>query len=105
MIVGGLLNLGSLLFGLIAWGFPVVNLLKSNKASHKNWGILSMASISACAISLWMQIASTNFWVMAGDWAALLDTYNAIVFISAVLLAVTILLNVVTLAVYRKYIK
>jgi len=98
----GLLNLGSLLLGLIAWIFPVINLAKSNKTEHKNWVAFSITSVSACVISLYMQILYGNHLVKIEDWSALMDTSDAVALVSAILLIVTITLNAITLAVYCK---
>ena len=51
-----LLNVGSLVLGLIAWILPIINLVKSEKNNHDNWATLSVISISSCAISLCFQI-------------------------------------------------
>ncbi|MBO8165566.1 MAG: hypothetical protein H0Z34_17960 [Brevibacillus sp.] len=97
----GLLNLGSLVLGLVAWILPVINLVRHKKSDHKNWVVLSMASISACAISLCFQIFYGSYLVKIEDWSALKDTTDAVAFVSSVLLVITILLNAVTLFVYR----
>jgi len=91
------INLGSLVLGLIAWILPVVNLTRY----AKNWVVLSIISISACAISLFLQIFNIYNRVKIEDWSALMDTMGAKVFITAFLLIVTIILNVITLIVYR----
>lgn len=98
----GLLNLGSLLLGLIAWILPVINLAKNNKTEHKNWVVYSITSVSACVIALYMQILYNNHLVKIEDWSALMDTSDAVSFVSAILLVVTIVLNAITLAVYCK---
>jgi hypothetical protein len=95
------LNVGSLVLGLIAWILPVVNLMLYKKRDHRNWGVLSIMSISACAISLYFQIVYGNYLVEIEDWSALMDTRSAVVFVGSVLLIVTLLLNVITLIVYR----
>lgn len=94
----GLLNLGSLVLGLIAWTLPLVNLMRY----RKNWVILSIMSISACAISLCFQIFYNYHLVNIEDWAALMDTTGAVVLVSVVLVTVTLLLNIFTLIEYRK---
>ncbi|MET3728059.1 cytochrome c oxidase subunit 4 [Fictibacillus halophilus] len=94
----GLLNVGSLVLGLIAWILPVVNLLRKK---NKSWMMLSTISICACAISLCFQIFYTYHKVLIEDWSALMDTMYATASVSAALLIVTIVLNVVTLIVYR----
>jgi len=98
----GLLNLGSLLLGLIAWILPIINLNILNKAEHKNWFVLCITSICACAISLFLQILYNAHLVNIHDWAALMDTRRAVVLASSVLLVVTLTLNVFTLIKYMK---
>jgi hypothetical protein len=95
------LNVGSLVLGLIAWILPVVNLMLYKKRDHRNWGVLSIMSISACAVSLYFQVVYGNYLVEIEDWSALMDTRSAVVFVGAVLLIVTLLLNIITLIVYR----
>ena len=73
MFGAGWLNLGSLLLGLIAWILPVVNLVQHNKADHRNWVAFSVASVSACAISLCMQIFYTRSF---GKDRGLVSTYG-----------------------------
>lgn len=97
----GLLNLGSLMFGLIAWMLPVVNLMRYEKHSNRNWAIFSIMSISACAISICFQIFYNYHLVKIEDWSALMDTTGAMALVAGVLLIVTIILNVITLIVYR----
>lgn len=95
------LNLGSLVLGLFAWVLPVVNLIRYRKPDQRNWVALSLMSISAVAISLCFQIFNINHLVKIADWSALMDTMGALALVSAVLLIVTILLNTITLMVYR----
>ena len=97
----GWLNIGSLVLGLIAWILPVVNLMQYKKVDHKNWGILAILSISACAISLCFQIFYSNHLVKIKDWSALMDTMSTVASVAAVLLIVTVLLNAITIIVYR----
>lgn len=100
MVGAVLLNLGSLILGLIAWTLPVVNLVRHNKANHKNWVIFSVTSVSACAISLCMQIFYTNHLVKIEDWSALMDTSSAVVMVATLLLTVTIILNTMVLVIH-----
>jgi hypothetical protein len=102
MFGAGWLNLGSLVFGLIAWVLPVVNLVQYSKAGRRNWGVFVLASVGACAISLCMQIFYTSHLVKIADWSALMDTSGAVALVAAVLLAGTIILNTITLIVYNK---
>lgn len=97
----GLLNLGSLVLGIIAWILPVVNLLQYKKHDQWNGAVLSIMSICACAISLCFQIFYTKHLVEIEDWSALMDTAGTMAFVAAVLVIVTIILNAITLIVYR----
>lgn len=95
------LMLGSLVLDLIAWILPIINLILFKKHNNKNWVVLSILSISVCAISLCFQVFYNNHLVKIEDWSALMDTIGTVTFVSAVLLVVTIILNAVTLIVYR----
>jgi len=95
-----LLNLGSLVLGIIAWILPVINLGRRNKANSRSWAVLSVASVSACAISLCMQIFYVDHLVRIEDWSALMDTSSAVAMVSTLLLIVTIVLNAVAFVTY-----
>ena len=97
----GLFNLGSFVLGLIAWILPVVNLIKFKKGVSGNWNSLSMISVAACAISLYFQIIYSNYLAKIQDWSAIMDTSGGMVLATSVLLGVTLLLNIVTLILYR----
>ncbi|WP_077212856.1 TMEM128 family protein [Bacillus dakarensis] len=97
----GWLNVGSLVLGLIAWILPIVNLTSYDKHNNRNWIVLSIMSISACAIALCFQIIYNNHLVKIEDWSALMDTSGAVASVSAVLLIVTFLLNSFTMLVHR----
>lgn len=91
------LNVGSLLLGCIAWGIPIASVMFHKKTDFKAKVIASMVSLSSCAISLCMQIFYATYLVNKGDWTALMDTSNAVAFVSLVLLVVTIILNTILL--------
>lgn len=95
------LNVGSLVFGLIAWILPVVNLVRHDKSDNKNWVVFSVTSVSACAISLYMQFLYTNHLVNIEDWSALMDTSHAVALVSTFLLVITMILNATALVVYH----
>lgn len=99
--MAGWLNVGSLMLGLIAWILPVVSLMRYKQGGHKNGAAFSVMSVSACAISLLFQIFYNLHVVMVEDWTALMDITGGVAFVSTILLVVTILLNAVTLIVYR----
>lgn len=98
----GLLNLGSLILGLIAWIVPVISLMRIKKENNQNYLALSAISLSSCAISLTLQISSISQMVKVQDWTAILDTIDSTVFVSMILVAVTIILNIVHLFMYRR---
>lgn len=94
------LNLGSLVLGAIAWILPAITISRYDKRS-RNWVALSIMSISACSISLFLQICNFYERVKAEDWSALMDTVSVIASVPAILLIGTILLNAITLYMYR----
>lgn len=97
----GLLNLGSLLLGLIAWSLPVAAL--SWAAVRTDGGrtrLFSAISLGSCAAALLLRVLYIGHLVMTADWTALLDTYQAVIFASVVLVLVTTVLN--ALLLYRK---
>lgn len=98
----GLLNLGSFVLGLVAWILPVVSLMQYKQSDNKRWVILSMVSISACAVSLSFQLYYNYHLVQIEDWSALMDTMWAVVFAATVLLIVTMILNALNFIMYRK---
>lgn len=95
----GLLNLGSLVLGLIAWVLPIIH-LERRKRDNQNKGLtLLFMSFSACAISLCFQIFYQYHLVQIEDWSAIMDTMGGVALASGVLLIVTIVLNAMTLFV------
>ncbi|WP_078431069.1 hypothetical protein [Metabacillus halosaccharovorans] len=98
----GLLNLGSLVLGLVAWILPIVNIVQVKNQNNRKSMTLSVLSISACAISLCFQIFYSYHLVQIEDWSALMDTAGAVAYVGAYLLIVTLLLNGVTLFIYRR---
>ncbi|MEN6391426.1 MAG: hypothetical protein ABFD04_13510 [Syntrophomonas sp.] len=102
MFGAGWLNLGSLVLGMVAWILPLVSLLQHHKADRSNWIVFSIASISACAVSLCMQMFYTNHLVKIRDWSALMDISNAVALCAALLLTVTIILNTIMLVIITK---
>lgn len=91
------LNVGSLLFGLIAFGIPIVSILLDKEERKPKIAIPIIASFSACGISICMQIFYTDHLVKIEDWSALMDTSSTVAYISLILLIVTIIFNIVFL--------
>lgn len=86
--------LGSLILGFAAWVLPVVGMFR--RKNFTGW------SFALCAASLYLQINQTNLLVNKGDWAAIVDTYPAILFAASVLLVVTVALNVAAAVIDKK---
>lgn len=97
----GWLNIGSVLFGLIALIIPIINLMKEDKTVSNNLGVFSGVSISSCAISLCMQVFYANHLVNIEDFTAMMDILGVVANVSAVLLVATIVLNVITYIIYN----
>jgi cytochrome c oxidase subunit 4 len=92
----GLLNLGSLFFGLVAWGIPVVFLVRKELSVNSPVWVVFFSLVSAM-VSLFFQIIYTKHLVDIGDWSALLDTQGGVVFAASVLLFITVGLNVLVI--------
>lgn len=98
----GLLNLGSLIMGLIALLLPITNLTNLKKVNSSNWFILTFVSVSLCAISLYMQLIYGNFLIYKQDLSALLSMGDGVLRVSTILIVVTLLLNTITMVLYYK---
>lgn len=83
------LNIGSILLGLVAWAIPVAAI-----CGKKHRPGLSFA---LCSISLAFQIFYTQHLVSIGDWSAIEDTHYAVTLAAAVLLTITVVLNLIAL--------
>ncbi|MCR8746903.1 hypothetical protein [Romboutsia lituseburensis] len=96
----GLLNIGSIVLGLIAFVLPVINLIRYNNSNNQYWFVFALMSIVSCMLSLGMQIFYINHLISLKDWTAIMDTINIVVFSAALLLVATTVLNGVTLFAY-----
>ena len=94
--LGSMLNLGSLALGLAAWLLPVMGML-SRTSSLAKTNALSVFSLSACALSLFLVVLYLGHLVRAEDWSALMDTVPAFKLSASVLLAVALPLNLLAL--------
>ncbi len=92
----GWLNIGSVLFGLIALVIPIITLMRQDNSVSNNLGVLSGISISSCAISLCMQILYANHLVNIEDFTAMMDILGTVSNVSVILLIATIVLNIIT---------
>lgn len=93
----GLLNIGSLVLGLIALVLPVAAL-----CAKKPQPVFSAASFALCAVSLAMQIFYNQHLVVIRDWSALEDTHGAVALAAGALLGITVLLNLLAGILNRK---
>lgn len=94
-----MLNLLSIIFGLIALALPGINFSQKETNSRKMALVLVM-SISSCLISIFVQILEINRRIKIEDWTALTDTIDGTIWVSAILLIVIILLNSVSLFLF-----
>lgn len=86
----------SLALGLIAWVIPLLTVtgrqfpwLRSRSAA------LIIASFSACAIALVVTLFDLRHWIALGDWPAIDDVYSSMPWVGVILVAVTIVLNII----------
>ena len=90
-----MLNLGSLVLGVCAWVFAGLAVRAMNaSASYGN----TLISFSLCAAALVLQLVEIKRRVLLADYAAIADTIRAVVIASVVLVAVTVILNLVAVA-------
>ena len=93
------LNVGSLVLGIIACILPTVSIMRYKRHKQSNWTFQSFLSVSACAISLCLQIFYNRYLVQIEDWSALMDIVDSVSLVSVVLLVITLGLNVVAFKV------
>lgn len=84
-------SIGSLLFGLLAWGVPLFSIEKkhTSQAAH----LASCISFLCCAISLWLQLLEVRYRAQIDDMSAVMDTIGAVVSVAVILIIGTILTN------------
>ena len=92
---GLLLNIGSVLFGLVAWGLPIICIVRQRMTDKvKSHAAIIAISFGACAASLLTVILYMRYLISWEDWPALLDTSYMFAFLSSALLAGAIILNI-----------
>ena len=97
--MSGLLNLGSLLLGLIAWIVPILAMKYPIKNAVKNCSYFIIISFSACVASLCLQLFEINHRVQIHDWSALMDTTGTLIWVAVILAVITLIINVVALGI------
>ncbi len=94
----GWLNALSLVLGLAAWALPLLAFRPGRR--QKAWA-LSLASLVCCALALVFQLMYGQGYVRGGDWSALMDTVDAVVFAAQALVLGTVGLNLAVYLVWR----
>lgn len=92
-----MLNLGSLILGLLAWTFGAVS-IGWRKRSRE----MSLGSFTCCGTSLIFQFCEIDRRTDISDYAAIEDTIEGIIYCAALLLAVTIILNFAAILRHRR---
>lgn len=88
------LMIGSLVFGLLSWGIPILYVGYLNKFT--NYGFVSLLSLGSCATAINFQVIYNNLMISKNDIAGLMDTSGVITVVSIILLLGTLLLNIVS---------
>lgn len=89
----GMLNLGSIVLGLIGWAIPVIQLRHLANGKRGLGHYTHILSMGACGLAIWLQICYDEHLVGIEDWSALMDTIGAVRVVSAFLLVTTLLIN------------
>lgn len=89
----GMLNLGSIILGLVGWAIPVLQLRCMVRGKNGMGRCTHILSMGACGLAIWLQICYDEHLVNIGDWSALMDTIAAVRMISIFLLVSTVLVN------------
>lgn len=90
-------NLASLFLGLVSWIIPLLSVMRK-----KNCFLSGCGSFLCCAIALLLQLMEVNNRVNLGDLAAVMDTIGAVVPAGAVMLTVSVGLNLLSYVRSRK---
>lgn len=96
------INLVSLILGLVAWLLPLICLMRGINRLGKYHHMVSTLSMTTCASALFLQMIYTQHLVRIRDWSALMDITDAVVFASAVLIGITVILNIVLVYISHK---
>ena len=92
ILMFGLLNLGSFLFGLASWIIPLVPLVTKKFADGRSMKAMFFSFMSVI-IAFMMQMLSTKHLVDIEDWSALMDTQCGVVLAGSVLSIIVLILN------------
>jgi cytochrome c oxidase subunit 4 len=93
-------NLISIILGFVALLLPLLILAQYSNINHFRYAIITVLSFLCCASSICTQLFYTSYLVGIKDWAALSDTSYYTALISAWLVSITFVVNIVVLIVY-----
>lgn len=93
------MNLASLALGCLAWALPLAALVLKERLGRPGCALCAAGSFAACGAALWLQILYNRHLVRIEDFSALLDTVDAVAFLSGLLLAGTLAANGLLFAV------
>ena len=97
-----LLNLGSVILGLLGWAVPWLPAKGNSLSALRRRGLYQWASLSCCALALWLQLCYQWHLTDIGDWSALMDTTGAVVKVSGFLLLTTAADNLLARVLWRR---
>lgn len=97
-----LLSLGEIIFGLLAWGFPVYAIKSFQKKQLIKGTYSIFGSFVSASLSLLFVLIDRNHLIEINDWGALLDTARGFQFVSIFMIAVTAALNGVALSIMKE---
>lgn len=95
----GLLNIGSLFFGIMALVLPIVSIVKRDRYGFKRKRLYTFSSLVYCIISVYFQFLYNNYLVKIEDITALMDTTETSVVLSGILIFIVVILNFICLKV------
>lgn len=90
--MSAMLNVGSLILGLAAWGLPFLAVKKKDQ-----FGMCCLGSFGCCILSLLFQLFEVKNRVNLEDWSALMDTIHAVVLAAVVMIVVMVVCNLIAL--------
>lgn len=93
------LNIGSLIFGLLSWFLPAIQIIRRKDAKT----VYAMISLFLCSLAILFQLFYQVYLIAINDWSALMDTAPAAAVTSSVLLVFCTVLNWINFSIRTKY--
>ena len=88
--------------GILAFGFAVINLIRTMFDKSKGWQILLFLSLSCGVLEMYVQYLMINQWVAKSDWSALMDVVPSMSIMFTFIIFTGIILNGVVLRLNLK---